>query len=279
MPNWCYNKVEVTGNQAELLAFANTLKRSQSGREVISKGRVAAIFMAKCLDLQVLPDLSIKTLALWSEENEPMTIDLMDKIDFLWSQADLTVFDNLSDFQDLWSVCKYDLWITSNQSFSDWLNTLIQYSKEEITDKLVLDFCNYQPQPLGSALLGFNRSSQAFLSGIFDTDHIQDLRDFRCNNWGTKWNPSDNVVYQEKNKIIIEFNSAWSPGLVVFDRLSDQYQRLRFDCIYREDNLRFCGRWLFENGLTRLDLDTEYGDEVPSWLSSDLDTLLAQEGL
>jgi hypothetical protein len=66
--------------------------------------------------------------------------------------------------------------------------------------------------------------------------------DWRVQNWGTKWEPSDVVIYtQTKNILEISFETAWSPPIEWLEKVHQDFPDLIFDLEYEESGMGFGG--------------------------------------
>lgn len=83
--------------------------------------------------------------------------------------------------------------------------------------------------------------------------------DWSINHWGTKWNAHDPTVFRsDKDKVCIEFETAWACPFPIYEAMMEQYPNLYIQVYYADEDLgNNCGIW--ENG-ELLDLDIE--DEV-----------------
>lgn len=83
----------------------------------------------------------------------------------------------------------------------------------------------------------------------------QSWYDWRIDKWGTKWTESDLNIGQEltnydsgNSVIAFNFESAWSPPVEAFDKISKDYPNLLFCLYYEECGMCFCGRNVWANG-------------------------------
>ena len=81
-----------------------------------------------------------------------------------------------------------------------------------------------------------------------------------CDEWGTKWDICDgDVEVDEENKSCTGwFQTAWSPAIVAYERLTDLGFDL--DILYHESGMGFAGRFLDGE-----DLYFEYDFSDPDW--------------
>ena len=66
--------------------------------------------------------------------------------------------------------------------------------------------------------------------------------EWRCGEWGTKWDASDLVVTDESaNQITVIFDTAWTPPIGFYDKMADL--GFDIDAKYYESGCGFCGRY------------------------------------
>ena len=80
---------------------------------------------------------------------------------------------------------------------------------------------------------------------------------FCITEWGTKWDVGDAHGINEvsENSLSVYFDSAWSPPIAAYEKLSDLIG-FKVEAYYCEEGVGFCGKWTAESG------DEEY--EIPS---------------
>ena len=73
--------------------------------------------------------------------------------------------------------------------------------------------------------------------------------DWNVRNWGTKWDFGKDEYTEaaviEDNKVVISFNTAWSPPVEFYDKL--QKMKFMVYATYWEPGLAFCG--IYDNGV------------------------------
>lgn len=70
--------------------------------------------------------------------------------------------------------------------------------------------------------------------------------EWRCANWGTKWNSYDCQIFEPDD---VEFLTAWSPAEPIVLKLSEQYPDRRFHLLYSDEFIgQFAGESVYENG-------------------------------
>ena len=86
--------------------------------------------------------------------------------------------------------------------------------------------------------------------------------DWRCENWGTKWNSCHASCSWSCDCIDYCFDTAWSPCEPVIKALSTMFPDTKIFYNYFECGMCFCGKQEFENG--RMTYSAE-GDYVEYW--------------
>lgn len=73
--------------------------------------------------------------------------------------------------------------------------------------------------------------------------------DWHCLNWGTKWDLYDTeIISRKKRSVQYFFDTAWSPPLTGFVRISRLYPKLKFLLSYDEPGMGFKGEDEIVNG-------------------------------
>lgn len=86
-----------------------------------------------------------------------------------------------------------------------------------------------------------------YIKGFFNIKRYgeRDWYDWSIENWGTKWNAGDTVVYSD----IIEFQTAWSTPIPVFVELSKRLKNVEINVDYADEDIGSnCGSLLIING-------------------------------
>lgn len=75
-----------------------------------------------------------------------------------------------------------------------------------------------------------------------------DWYDWRCNNWGTKWNAAFTEIPCEGTADVY-FDTAWSPVIALMQELSKQHPECKFEYEYAEEQVAYLtGKFEIENG-------------------------------
>lgn len=80
------------------------------------------------------------------------------------------------------------------------------------------------------------------LEGTKSPSNTPNWYDWRCDNWGTKWEACCiDVVDSGKDYACFNFDTAWSPPIPVYDALTDQ--GLSVTAEYEEPGMEFAGEY------------------------------------
>lgn len=109
-----------------------------------------------------------------------------------------------------------------------------QFSIEEDTKELVLDFGKLIPEPTFD-----NADEQNLYDGA-------GWYDWRINNWGVKWNADMNYIDKcigtdEYGEITISFDTPWTTPTAWFEKLCEKYPTLDMELAYHEAGMGFRG--------------------------------------
>ena len=84
---------------------------------------------------------------------------------------------------------------------------------------------------------------------------------WRLSKWGTKWDLaspalSDSKEDKNKLKVTYTFDTAWSPPINAFEKISKDFPELKFNLKYSEEGMEFCGQVFYKDGITdNVDVD------------------------
>jgi len=67
-------------------------------------------------------------------------------------------------------------------------------------------------------------------------------------NWGTKWDIEATLSVEDKYELGYGFDSAWSPPVEAFEKISKKYPKLVFWLDYDEPSMGFKGMTRIQNG-------------------------------
>jgi hypothetical protein len=75
----------------------------------------------------------------------------------------------------------------------------------------------------------------------FPEDGTNRWYDWRCANWGTKWNPTvDSILQLDDCTVQVAFDTAWSPPLEWLDTCGKKH-KWNWELIYIESGMGFAG--------------------------------------
>ena len=86
------------------------------------------------------------------------------------------------------------------------------------------------------------------LEGTKSPSDTPNWYDWRCNNWGTKWDVDACLEYDEEDMLEYSFDSAWSPPTNFIEKVSKDFPLLRFRLKYEEEGNGFMGVAVSING-------------------------------
>jgi len=104
-------------------------------------------------------------------------------------------------------------------------------------DETNFDFAKLIPEPEHKDI------GKGISSGKFP-----DWYEWRCKNWGDKWNACDTDVGREGKVIRLFFNTAWSPPRPIFEEVARRFPNLRIEGTYADGMFNFAGNILCQNG-------------------------------
>ena len=100
--------------------------------------------------------------------------------------------------------------------------------------------------------------------------------DWRVQNWGTKWEIDTKEVQapqitDEGKSLFCYFNTAWSPALGIYDKLTEQGYQV--EAYYFESGMAFCGKYTSKEGdqCTTISPPDELSNaELNKWLKENI---------
>jgi hypothetical protein len=112
----------------------------------------------------------------------------------------------------------------------------------DMNGKGLLHYMYPMPLELRDTTKGSNsETNQEFI----DKYGFDNWYDWALHNWDTKWDVDFELDFYDVNDcILLEFNSAWSPPLAVWQKFVDRYPKGTFEVAhlqYIESGMQFCG--------------------------------------
>ena len=144
--------------------------------------------------------------------------------------------------------CENDLIITGDAAAVTAVLEKVDGGVDERGNRIYLDFEKVIPMP----------SEYSSGDGWYD---------WRCANWGTKWNSywygeklekKIKKGNQIKLKVTLTFSTAWSPPTPVIEALITQFPACEFDLKYYECGGGFKGHFKGKNGSVVVDTTSDY---------------------
>jgi hypothetical protein len=77
---------------------------------------------------------------------------------------------------------------------------------------------------------------------------LVDWYDWCVKNWGTKWDVDGAIDTDTENELVYMFDSAWSPPINAFIKISKDFPDLSFTLEYEEPGMCFEGTAEFQDG-------------------------------
>lgn len=118
---------------------------------------------------------------------------------------------------------------------------------EDMNGKGLLHYMYPMPHELRNTTKGSNsETNQEFI----DKYGFDNWYDWSLHNWGTKWDVDFDLEFvsfadiDTATPLTLEFNSAWSPPLAVWQKFVDRYPKGTFEVAhlqYIESGCQFCG--------------------------------------
>lgn len=75
-----------------------------------------------------------------------------------------------------------------------------------------------------------------------------DWYDWRCRNWGCKWDASESGFYEQDGYSMVSFETPWSPPDEFIKSLSRMFPSVTFEMQYAEEGIGYIGYIVVENG-------------------------------
>jgi len=83
---------------------------------------------------------------------------------------------------------------------------------------------------------------EIMLCNLDDENYLLGFMGWHSLNWGTKWNACySSVVLVDNTTLLYRFDTAWSPPLPVFSKMSELFPNLTFTMLYGEEGMFFSG--------------------------------------
>jgi hypothetical protein len=145
------------------------------------------------------------------------------------------------------------------------------HGKEEDGEPLLLDFNKFVPQP--GTITRDLIQHPLFSNRAADRPDDELWYYWRLQHWGTKWQPDSFQVdcmemsegrlvaiptWNSEAKVMVTFDTAWSPPLPVVLAMSKKFPTLEFELRYFEGGCCFNGLFVCEGGEVKVDKVGDY---------------------
>ena len=115
-----------------------------------------------------------------------------------------------------------------------------EYSDDKI-DPNYLDEADPVPSLVFNALVPVPQD-------ILDKGYSAEGYEWQIENWGTKWDVNGVFIKRSGNKVIYDFETAWTPPLEWLHAVSQSFPQLRFSLKYMEPGKGLNGTLVMEGG-------------------------------
>jgi hypothetical protein len=225
MPNWCFNKLIVTGPDIPALLNAiGTQDQPFSFDKVIPMPECIKIMGGQHIDMAVAAAISISSIARFEQiasivrsycTQSPFGVFRMDAIAEALENEDRM----MSLFAKMYTLLHEDLAVSDMYSHipADQDHPLTVEELASIGDQYLENIVRY------GALNGY---------------------EWAGDNWGTKWDLDDSteVILQDEHALILEFDTAWTSPKVVIIQLGKCFPEYKFRLTWHEPSNGYQGR-------------------------------------
>ncbi len=224
MPNWCGNKLIITGPDVP-----RVLNAIGGGEAVISFKKISPI--PEALEIAAGPSIVLAIGAVARED-----------VDFF-----VTALKNIMDVLPQAPMLRMDLgFLLSNFDHAEKEAALYARIDQRLESGLYLtDFLDEAPaeQNYRFTLENLVETGKMALSNIV-TFGAANWYTWCVQNWGTKWDCGDDsrIIYQDDHSAIIVFDTAWSPPTPIVVRLGQQFPKFKFRLSWHEGGNGIQGR-------------------------------------
>jgi hypothetical protein len=150
----------------------------------------------------------------------------------------------------------------------NWCTCEVEISGDEIEIKQLL--------VKGKAPTQWSSDSEFSLENFIPTPTSgRDSNDWHNDNWGTKWDITPEIDNQG-TFVQLKFDSAWSPPVEAFEKISQLYPSLEFKLSFFEPGMDFCGIAKYQNGLQDMQ-EYSYKERFGFELSLDYDKIKIED--
>ena len=119
--------------------------------------------------------------------------------------------------------------------------------KDEDGEDIAIDFNKVLPMPAeldGTHAPSFNETDEqkAENQRLIEAYGFDNWYDWRCENWGTKWNAFHaRLDYEDEGELKYSFGTPWVPPEGIIKALRNKFPDADFTLFYREDAMQISG--------------------------------------
>jgi hypothetical protein len=221
MPNWCANDVTITGKTSHIDNMLTLFDRDTEGNIIFSFEKIHPT--PEGLKSETIL-MSSETLAIKYKSNDPYT----DEKEVSYLGRECVLSDAVKEFLD-------------DSRYIDWMNSFVLAHSSMEDEEKIMEYAKSFVQMVN------NIETYGFASWYT----------WRINNWNTKWDVSQSDIgihieayksNRNKKKFLASFDTAWSPPIGVFQKLSEMYPDLDIKIAYFEGGCGFKGVTKFKGG-------------------------------
>lgn len=89
-----------------------------------------------------------------------------------------------------------------------------------------------------------------------------DWYNWRCKNWGCKWDASESGFYEEDGYSMVSFETPWSPPRAFLEKLSKMFPKVEFEMQFAEEGDGYVGKMTAKKGYVDFHRPEEVLDTV-----------------
>ncbi|OOF52319.1 hypothetical protein [Rodentibacter trehalosifermentans] len=210
MPNWCENKLTVSGLPEEIKRVRPYLLRENPQTETIILDFNCFIPMPEALQIPC-GSLGEKTQALLVQaHNAAFDDEVIEKFVFPYKVDEVqALFLSLKAREMGWTIGGFIQWLKEDSTRQDELGFDLPLGRLYVENQIKYGSANWY--------------------------------DWAYSHWGCKWNANTQYITEEKDYIICDFDTLWGPPEIWFDSLCETYPCLLLRLDYYEPGCNIAG--------------------------------------
>lgn len=233
MPNWCANDLTITGKTIDINNMLDLFDKDAEGNAILSFEKIYPTPEELKISDSIL--MSAESLAIQYKTNNPYT----DEKEVSYLGRECVLSDAVKEFLD-------------DSRYIDWMNSFVLAHSSSMKDE--------------EKIMTYAKSFVQMVKNI-ESCGFSSWYSWRIEKWNTKWdiNPAD-ISFgissyknnRNKTKFYATFDTAWSPPLGVFNKLSEMFPDLDIKIAYFEGGCGFKGVTKFKGGKIVSDTEGRY---------------------